>query len=404
MSLTSPVFLLIFVPVFLAGYYLTPGRFRFIAVLVMGLSFLYLVSPFMLILFLLSAAADRVLAHYMNKNLEKSVFMWIGLTKALLVLAAGRLIAGFVPHVFFGVFVPAGTLVFSLKGLLYLTEIKKRRQPLGTVLLISYLCDPRQLHIGPITGTTRWYRSLTGSITLSNLYDGSGLLLWGLFKASFVAYELYLVGTSPFGAMSPLNAAVALICAVTGLFLSISAYTDIAAGLNTVTGLLIQKGLPMRPEGMLPGVHAALKLVYEGLGTKWVKYLPLPIFVGICAFDLNSAALYTAAGVLFLLFRRLSPLKRIIRSPIRAILLLIMAALIVTAQKGGIRLSLDMPVDVLALREAVPLLIIAWCSLTGFARAVSVRLYVRFRNATILFASLIRLCILTAGILFIFSV
>ena len=208
MSYHDPVYLFLFLPAVLLAYQLTPGKKRWLLLLLAGYLFFWTISG-KLVLYLIGTT---LFTHY------------IGLVKNLLL--------------------PIGISFYTLQAVGYMADVYWEKIPAQRHLgkLALFLGFFPQIMEGPIsmygqTGEALWKgEDLRGE----NLSAGSGRILWGLFKKMIVADRLYVLVKAVFEHYQDYSGSIVAFAAIAytlQLYMEFSGCMDIVIGSGRLFGV-----------------------------------------------------------------------------------------------------------------------------------------------------------------------
>jgi alginate O-acetyltransferase complex protein AlgI len=238
MDLNSPVFLFLFLPVFIISYYLAPKRIK----LVIGiagsllfyawgnLNYVSLMLGLTLFAYLLAQGID----HWRGQRLS-FILLWIG------ILVNITLLIGF--KLWTGVKYPLGLSYVTFQVIAYLVEVhNKAGESEKDILSFSfYLLLFPKIPVGPITR----YRQLREQIQNiqvepQDVADGIRRFIRGFAKKALIADTLAKVVTPIFNLDSPVIlpsiAWLVIISYSLQLYFDFSGYTDMAIGVGRMMG------------------------------------------------------------------------------------------------------------------------------------------------------------------------
>lgn len=260
MIFNSIIYIFLFLPLSLIGYYITPVRFRHITLLILSLLFFSWGSFSYIVLMLLSVVfnylavikMDSVKAQSGRKN-----FLTLLVTFNLLIIFVLKYLGFFVTNfnsVFgSGIFVeklvqPLGISFYTFQVLSYVFDVYKKdiqaeKNPLK--LALYFLMFP-QLLSGPIMRYGELRPQMEPKlIKLSMVADGMERFVVGLFKKVFIANTLgglwtTIKGMDP-GSLSVLTSWVGIIAFTLYIYFDFSGYMDMALGTANMFGYKLQE-------------------------------------------------------------------------------------------------------------------------------------------------------------------
>jgi len=259
MLFSSPVFLFLFMPLLLLGYWSAPRPLRNAVLLLASIVFYVWGERFFFVVMLASIAANWLLglaldalsapsqrkavvagAVVLNIGLlavfKYSEFL-IGNLNALLDLLGVAPVGVVSPHL------PLGISFFTFHALSYVIDVyrgaaRAQRRPVDFALYIAFF---PQLIAGPIIRYHDIYRQLDRrTVTLTLAASGVERFLAGFGKKMLLANPLGEVAdkifASPAADLSPGAAWLGVICYTLQIYLDFSAYSDMAIGLARIFG------------------------------------------------------------------------------------------------------------------------------------------------------------------------
>ena len=255
MVFSNSVFLFLFLPIVLLGYYLLRGRARNYWLLAVSLVFYAWNKPAFLLILLGSIALNYVGALLVDKaQKKKAKFLWLSLTVTLnlgllyyfkyfnftmdiLQKLLNRTIS------FTEVVLPIGISFFTFQALSYVVDVYReqvsvQKNPFKLGMYISLF---PQLVAGPIVR----YKDVAAeidnrSVSLDDFVCGIRRFIIGLFKKIIIADTLAITANAMFDRSPALNAPefawLGIICYSLQLFFDFAGYSDMAIGLGRMFG------------------------------------------------------------------------------------------------------------------------------------------------------------------------
>lgn len=296
MVFSSEVFLFLFLPVFLAVYYLTPMRGRSVTIL-LG-SYVFYAWWRMDFLFLLFGTTVWVytFAILVERNLgsrHAKLFLTIGIAGCLAVLGIFKYLNFFIDSfaalmgtdaqglgVHWRLILPIGISFYIFQSISYLVDVYRRDTPAtrNFIDLAAYKALFPQLIAGPILR----FRDLAGQFqsrqhTLEKFTDGTSLFVIGLAKKVLLADPIAPIANTVFASSHPTMAEAWLgaIAYAMQLYFDFSGYSDMAIGL----GLMI--GFQFRPNFDTPYISRSITEFWRRWHislSSWLRdYLYIPL-------------------------------------------------------------------------------------------------------------------------------
>lgn len=239
MELNSPIFLFLFLPLFIAAYYFAPQRIKLVLGILGSLLFYawgnLTYVPLMIGLTLLAYLLGRGINHWRGSR-PTFLLLWLG------ILVNVALLVGF--KLWTGVKYPLGLSYVTFQVIAYLVEVYGRESEYEKDLLAFsfYLLLFPKIPVGPITR----YRQLRGQIqniqvAPEDLAEGIRRFIRGFAKKALIADTLAKVVTPIFNLTSPVIlphlAWLVIVSYALQLFFDFSGYTDMAIGVGRMLGL-----------------------------------------------------------------------------------------------------------------------------------------------------------------------
>jgi alginate O-acetyltransferase complex protein AlgI len=257
MVFSSITFLLFFLPVFLAVYYLLPLKFKNAWIVAASLLFYGWGAPVFIFSVVASCLIDHIAAAQFNKPLRKlSLWLGVGINIALLIYFkyADFFIENFnfIAHTLTGreiplanIVLPVGISFITFQKISYLVDIYRgdsERQNSFIDYLLFVLLFP-QLIAGPIVR----YKDIAiqinerfTQITTSNAFSGLVQFIFGLSKKVLIANVLGAYADDVFNSQTDIMGYAASITGLLAYTLQIyfdfSGYSDMAIGLGRMMG------------------------------------------------------------------------------------------------------------------------------------------------------------------------
>jgi len=253
---SSAVFLFVFLPVTLAGYYFLPRRFRNVFLAMASLLFYAWGEPKFVLIMILSILANYVFGLLVVKREEEAyrrgilammvcanlslffVFKYLNFTIENLNLLFG----GVIPQTH--IRLPIGISFFTFQGMSYVFDVslgrgEVQKNPLNVALYIALF---PQLIAGPIVR----YETVADEIrnrreSLSDFAKGSRRFIVGLSKKMILSNSIGLLADQAFGFSSASELSVALawlgvVAYAFQIYFDFSGYSDMAIGLGLMFG------------------------------------------------------------------------------------------------------------------------------------------------------------------------
>lgn len=247
MLFTSPVFLLLFLPVCLLAYAVTPKAMKNTLLLVFSLFFYAWGELLYVLLMLASILSNYIMGLTLGRAGRKKIWLALGVTLNLLPLLFFKysqfLAAQFGLSFEQDIHLPLGISFFTFQALSYLVDVYRQevdaeRNPLNLGLFISLF---PQLIAGPIVRYKHIAEQLLSrNVDWSLFASGVERFVFGLAKKLLIANTLAAVADDilalPSGQISWALAWIAMLCYALQIYFDFSAYSDMAIGLGRMFG------------------------------------------------------------------------------------------------------------------------------------------------------------------------
>ena len=274
MVFSSTVFLFLFLPIVLLGYFLMPRALRNLFLLIASLFFYAWGEGFYVALMLTSVAlnyiAGRLIDRYRDEHAGKLI---LGVTVAINLLLLGSFkYANFLvdnlnvllaplgmPIALDPVHLPIGISFFTFQAMSYVIDVYRREaevqyNPINSALYIALF---PQLIAGPIVRYHDVAKQLVSrTVTLDGFSSGVGLFIIGLGKKMLIANPMGEVADKVFAIpANELTADIAWLgvtCYTLQIYFDFSGYSDMAIGLGRMFGFnfLINFNFPYIAQSM----------------------------------------------------------------------------------------------------------------------------------------------------------
>lgn len=256
MSFTTPVFLFLFFPLVILGYYVIHTRLKNIFLLAASLAFYAWGEPKFVLVFLIAIALNYAFGLWIGKSKERSFSAKSGLFFSLITnlgllfyykyLMFGAEIMNSVFDASFTIkeiAMPLGISFFTFRSISYVADVYARKSeaqknPINTALYISFF---PQVSMGPITPSNVFLTQLKERcFDLDKFTDGIKRLILGMAKKLIIADTLGVVVNAAFSTAASELTVVAAWTGIIGyclqLFFDFSGYSDMAIGLSKMFG------------------------------------------------------------------------------------------------------------------------------------------------------------------------
>ena len=261
MDLTSPLFLFLFLPVFLVLYLFSKQPFRLPLIVVASVVFITM-GQFTAIFWLAGILVVTYAVGYGISSAQKNSraakwWFWLGVTTNIIVLVSFKFVsayhaAGFawlhMPPTWVtpisGLVVPLGLSYITFQAISYLVDVWRGNTPVEKNFFnfSAYLLFFPKLVSGPLVR----YKSFSEQLnqlnpTMDDVAGGLRRLLAGFIKRTLIANQLAQVADAVFNLATPnirpLFAWLGLIAFTLQIFFDFAGYTDMAIGLGMMIGI-----------------------------------------------------------------------------------------------------------------------------------------------------------------------
>lgn len=259
MLFSSLLFLYLFLPITLLGYYLLPIRFKNYWLLLTSLIFFAWGGVSLTIILLISILLNYLFGLILYKNIDspqasRVLFAGVGINLLILVIFKyGNFIIENLNTLFTtlnlppipqsDIVLPIGISFYTFHSLSYLVDIYRRKTPAQTNILdlSLYICMFSQLIAGPIIRYSDvWQQLRSRTHSLTKFASGVERFLIGLGKKVLLANTFARVADQSFAAgindLDGLNAWLGIICYTLQIYCDFAGYSDMAIGLGRMFG------------------------------------------------------------------------------------------------------------------------------------------------------------------------
>lgn len=256
MSFTTPVFLFLFFPLTVLGYYLIHPKLKNAFLLAASLAFYTWGEPKFILVFIIGILLNYALALWIGKLGEKkapkravlilSLIINLGLLFYYKYLAFGAEIMNSVFDASFTISeiaLPLGISFFTFRSISYVSDVymgksEAQKNPINAALYISFF---PQVSMGPITESNAFLTQLKERrFDLDMFTDGIKRLIVGMAKKLIIADTLGVIVDSVFSSAADERTVVAAWTGMIGyclqLYFDFSGYSDMAIGLSKMFG------------------------------------------------------------------------------------------------------------------------------------------------------------------------
>jgi len=294
-----------FLPVTLFIYFLFPAKWRNPVLLVLSYLFYMSWNPKYALLILASTIITYVCALLMQKRALNRRRLWLALsfTSNLLILFFFKyfnFLSGLITRALYFLHIPASMPVldvllpvgisfytFQVLGYMmdaYRGEIKTERNFIDYALFVSFF---PQLVAGPIERANNLLPQMKTihRFNMQNVFEGSMLFLWGLFKKMVIADRLAVMVdyafSAAFGKVSGFQYAIAAAAFSIQIYCDFSAYSDIARGSARMLGFELMRNFDA--PYLADSIKAFWRRWHISLSTWFKDYLYFPLGGSRCA-------------------------------------------------------------------------------------------------------------------------
>ena len=320
MQYNMPIYLCVFLPAVLGGYYLTPKKYRWAVLLLASFAF-YLITGGALIVFILASSLfiyaaglwlERINQKYagiiadsdktqrkaikQKMNREKKIVTGISASILIGVLIFlkyfnffGSNINGLINNLFgltpiptLSLMLPLGISFYTLQAVSYITDVyrgtvKADKNLFRVCLFLTFF---PQLIEGPICRYSQTAESLYNGndYDSKNIVSGFQLIIWGLFKKIIIADRLNVLVNQVFSNYSNYGGAIiaiSVLCYTIQLYCDFSGCMHIVRGSGELFGIIIPKNFE-RPF-FSGSVSEFWRRWHISLGTWFKDYLFYPV-------------------------------------------------------------------------------------------------------------------------------
>lgn len=256
MVFSSNLFLFGFLPVFLAGLFVTPVKYRNVFILLASLVFYSAGSGSLVWILAFSITWNYFVAHAIVRKQSRAI-LWLGVAANLSVLAYFKYANFFVQevsarlsdiglagdHSVLSIALPIGISFYTFQAISYLVDVyRKTTEPSDSIIGFGmYLANFPQLIAGPIVRYSDIQKSIKHRpITLSGFTEGIYRFCVGLGKKVLIADAMGevadLIFGLPAGELTTSLAWLGVTAYTLQIYFDFSGYSDMAIGLGKMMG------------------------------------------------------------------------------------------------------------------------------------------------------------------------
>ena len=255
MVFSSTVFLFLFLPIVLLGYYnpwFKSQRFKNVFLLLASLGFYAWGEPVFVFLMIASIIVTWIIGLLIGKNEErKKVILTIAITYHVTILFLFKYLGFFVQQVGLlmfhedvdlGIELPIGISFFTFQMMSYLFDVyyKKASVQKNVFNLALYISLFPQLIAGPIVRYNQIETEITyRQVTFDNFSIGMKRFIYGLAKKVLIANYVAQIADNTFDYLGEKTVAMAwlgAVCYTLQIYFDFSGYSDMAIGLGRMFG------------------------------------------------------------------------------------------------------------------------------------------------------------------------
>lgn len=255
MDLTSPLFLFLFLPIFMLAYVISTPKLRLPLVLVGSVIFLTAAQPTAILwlggITLITYGLALAIARAKTSGQTGAPVMWLGIALNVALLASFKFVAAYgslaLPNLTKDLLVPLGLSYVTFQAIAYLVDVWRGNTPAEKNLLTfgAYLLFFPKLISGPLMRYKPFSEQMAQPTPSSEqIATGLRRLLLGFIKRVLIANQLAAVADAvfniPTASIAPGFAWLGLLAFTLQIFFDFAGYTDMAIGL----GLMISVRMP----------------------------------------------------------------------------------------------------------------------------------------------------------------
>lgn len=252
MVFSTIIFLCVFLPIVIIGYYLVPKPAKNMFLLICSLFFYAWGEPVYVLIMLASIAYNYLFGMFIANTRQDKLWMIISVVVNLLVLGVFKYSGFFIENIdkvipnllhVPDIALPIGISFYTFQGMSYCIDVYRDKEMVqkNPVNLALYIAMFPQLIAGPIVRYSDIRTELTGRSHNAEMFsEGAGRFIIGLSKKAILANTLGAVATNIMGEdLQTMGAGVAWIGAVfytLQIYFDFSGYSDMAIGLGKIFG------------------------------------------------------------------------------------------------------------------------------------------------------------------------
>lgn len=252
MVFSTIIFLCVFLPIVIIGYYLDPKPAKNMFLLICSLFFYAWGEPVYVLIMLASIAYNYLFGMFIANTRQDKLWMIISVVVNLLVLGVFKYSGFFIENIdkvipnllhVPDIALPIGISFYTFQGMSYCIDVYRDKEMVqkNPVNLALYIAMFPQLIAGPIVRYSDIRTELTGRSHNAEMFsEGAGRFIIGLSKKAILANTLGAVAANIMGEdLQTMGVGVAWIGAVfytLQIYFDFSGYSDMAIGLGKIFG------------------------------------------------------------------------------------------------------------------------------------------------------------------------
>ena len=251
MVFSSILFIFFFLPSFLLLYFLVPNKLKNFILLIFSLLFYAWGEPVYIILMIISALINYILAKLIDKS-HKKVLLILCVVINILLIGVFKYLGFFIDNInlLFNLNItnpnlplPIGISFFTFQAMSYVIDVWRKEVPVQNnfFILLTYICMFPQLIAGPIVRYETIEKELRErTVTFDKFCDGFTRFLEGLFKKVLVANGIGMlwdtISNMPYSEISVLTSWLGVLAFSFQIYFDFSGYSDMAIGMAKMIG------------------------------------------------------------------------------------------------------------------------------------------------------------------------
>ena len=252
MVFSTIIFLCVFLPIVIIGYYLVPKPAKNMFLLICSLFFYAWGEPVYVLIMLASIAYNYLFGMFIANTRQDKLWMIISVVVNLLVLGVFKYSGFFIENIdkvipnllhVPDIALPIGISFYTFQGMSYCIDVYRDKEMVqkNPVNLALYIAMFPQLIAGPIVRYSDIRTELTGRSHNAEMFsEGAGRFIIGLSKKAILANTLGAVATNIMSEdLQTMGAGAAWIGAIfytLQIYFDFSGYSDMAIGLGKIFG------------------------------------------------------------------------------------------------------------------------------------------------------------------------